>query len=109
MKRLVYIFPVLLLLAACGDKTNLAQELTLANETIASSAVAATRALNEGHISVKQACKIEAYGRVAGVMIDQAWINWFLGNPDTAEAQLDAAISAINGTLPAARQAAADC
>ena len=96
---------ILVLLSAC-DK-DIAQELILTNETIASTARAAESGLAQGHISPEDACRIEVYGRFAGAAVDQAWVSYVLNDPSSTQEQLDAARSAIAGVLPEA-QALAD-
>ena len=100
------LFAGLLVLVSACDK-DIAQELILTNETIASTARAAEAALGQGHIDAEAACRIEVYGRFAGAAVGQAWVSYVLGNPESSEEQLAAARAAISGVLPDA-QALAD-
>lgn len=98
----------LFILVGCGG--NLAGDLIFANDTIASANRAAGMALERDHITIKQACKVSEHSKVAAEAIDQAWVEWVLNDPESAEEHLRAAQAAISGvSLEAIARAEHNC
>ena len=90
-------------LMSSGDKkVSVHESLTLMNYAIAASADGASIALDLDQISVKEACKVEQYGRLAGSIVDQAWAAVFVGDVETAEGMIVSARSALTGVSDAA-------
>lgn len=103
IKNLVVALAVVIGLGACSpDKVGVAEKLTLANDTITSVTNATNIALEQGVISVRTACYEAVYGRMAGAMIDQAWVSVVEGDNDTAESRLETARDMVNGLNTAA-------
>lgn len=90
----------LLILAACSGKITAIEGLTLVDQAVESSARQATTMLQADQINVKDACKIQIYGRFAHEAVKEGRLQWFTGNPDGAAGHLSAARSALAGLTP---------
>ena len=93
MKRLTAGFFVLFFVVSCsGDpqRDTLNTLISLEN-AIESTANVTANALRQGHITVKQACVVEQYGRLAQDAVYSAYLNFGLGNPESTQEYIQAA------------------
>ena len=107
MSRLVLAFLAVLALAGCAtSEISLHEQIVLVNEAITSSALAAAAALDAGYISVKEACVVHEYSRLASVIVDQAWAALFQGDHDNVEFYIQKAREAMIGLSEEAQKRA---
>lgn len=88
---------LLTIVAACGDRLSTAERLTLANDTIATTARVTQTALTQGRVTVTDACRIDVYGRLAGAAIDAGFDAYVRGDGSGAAAHLQAAQNILSG------------
>ena len=88
---------ILTAVAACGDRLSTAEKLTLANNTIATTAGVTETALVQGRLSVQDACRIDVYGRLAGAAIDAGFDAYVRGDNTGATGHLQAAQNILSG------------
>lgn len=89
----------LLILGGCESITPI-EGLTLVDQAVESSARQATTLLQSEQIKVRDACKIEVYGRFAHEAVKEGRLQWFTGNPEGAADHLQAARAALAGLTP---------
>ena len=113
MKRLamgVAAVAMLLVTAACGDKFSTAERLTLANNTITTTARVTETALVQGRIGTLEACTVEVYSRLARAAVDAGFTAYVEGDADGAAGHLSAAQSILSGvSIEAAAQVEREC
>ena len=99
MKKLLYV-PILLLFVACsGDpQRDTINTLIGLNQSIATAARVAEHALRQGDITIKQACQVEQYGRLAQDAVSSAYLNFGLGQPEATEDYIQAAKNILSRT-----------
>lgn len=80
-----------------GNKLSAHESIILVDDAITGTAMAATVALEEGYLTVKEACVVHEYGRLAAVIVDQAWLSLFQRDYPNVEAYLQRAREALAG------------
>jgi hypothetical protein len=82
------------------------EKIILVDDAITGAAGAAVVALDAGYITVKEACVVHEYGRLAAVIVDQAWLSLFQQDYDNVEAYLQRAREALAGVSQEAQDRA---
>lgn len=80
-----------------GNKITVHESIILVDDAITGAAIAATIALEEGYMTVKQACVVHEYGRLAAVIVDQAWLALFQQDYNNVYSYLERAREALAG------------
>lgn len=79
------------------DNISAHERIILVDDAITGSAAAAVIALEEGYITVKEACVVHEYGRMAAVIVDQAWTALFQQDNETVDHYLAMARETLAG------------
>jgi hypothetical protein len=104
--------PVFILFFAYGcasanikpQNISLHEQLLTLDNTIEATADNAVIALDNDLISIKRACEIHEYSRLAASIVDQAWNALFLRQDDTVESYIEAAKQALLGVSAEAKE-----
>lgn len=110
MRRLIPVFLVLFMTGCAGASvSNISahEKIILVDDAITGAAGAATVALENGYLTVKEACVVHEYGRLASVIVDQAWLSLFQKDYANVEAYLQRAREALAGISQEAQNRAA--
>jgi len=83
------------------------EQIILVDNAIAGAAQSAVVALEEGYITVKEACVVHEYGNLAAVIVDQAWLSLFKQDYDNVDAYIQRAREALTGVSQEAQDRAA--
>ena len=94
---------MLLFVVSCGNsQMTVLEGAGLVNSAVEAAANSTTRLLNDDRISIKEACVVDQYGRLARVSSDEAVAAWATGDIEGAEGHIQAARSVLAGTAAGA-------
>ena len=97
MRRIGIPIILALLLTACASQGDTSKAIGACYQGVTTANNLATTALQQSRISIEQACHVSVWGKLARAGCDAGMESWVNGYPETAEAQLNAAMLALNG------------